>query len=84
MRFRHSLRFRAAVAFAAFGAFVSLLLSIAVFFAARDIERRLLSETLAVELEDFMARRARRPGALGICASGRQCSPWLWISLRTR
>lgn len=64
MRFRHSLRFRAAVAFAAFGAFVSLLLSIAVFFAARDIERRLLSETLAVELEDFMARRARRPGAL--------------------
>ncbi|MFZ0256301.1 MAG: HAMP domain-containing sensor histidine kinase [Gammaproteobacteria bacterium] len=64
MRFRHSLRFRAAVAFAAFGAFVSLLLSTAVFFAARDIELRLLSETLAVEMEDFMARRARRPAAL--------------------
>jgi len=64
MRFRHSLRFRAAVAFAIFGAFVSLLLSVAVFFAARDIEQRLLAETLAVELEDFKARRARRPGAL--------------------
>lgn len=64
MRFRHSLRFRAAVAFAGLGALVSLLLSIAVFFAARDIELRLLAETLTVEIEDFMARRARRPAAL--------------------
>lgn len=64
MRFRHSLRFRTAVAFAVLGAFVSLLLSLAVFFAARDIELRLLSETLTVEMEDFLARRARRPGAL--------------------
>lgn len=64
MHFRHSLRFRAALAFAILGALVSLLLSIAVFFAARNIELRLLSETLAVEMEDFMARRARRPGAL--------------------
>jgi signal transduction histidine kinase len=64
MRFRHSLRFRAALAFAVLGALVSLLFSIAVFFAARNIELRLLSETLTLEMEDFMARRARRPEAL--------------------
>jgi signal transduction histidine kinase len=64
MRFRHSLRFRAALAFAVLGAFVSFLLSTAVFFAARNIELRLLSETLTVEMDDFLARRARRPAAL--------------------
>lgn len=58
------LRSRVAVAFATFGAVVSLLLSSGLNFAARDVGQRLMDETLRAELDDYMARRARNPRSL--------------------
>lgn len=64
MRRRHSLRFRVAFAFAAFGALVSLLLAAGLYLAAHDVGQRLMDETLKAELDDYMARRARNPQSL--------------------
>ncbi len=64
MRRRHSLRFRVALAFAALGAVLSLLLTAGIWFAAHDVSQRLMDQTLKAELEDYMARRARNPGSL--------------------
>ena len=56
---RHSLRFRVAIAFAGLGAALGLLLIVGIWFAAHDVSRRLLDQTLKAELDDYMARRAR-------------------------
>lgn len=63
MRTRGKLRTRVTLAFALFGALVSLLLAVGLFVAIRDFEHRLLAETLAVELTDFINRRAKNPAA---------------------
>jgi len=64
MHRRHSLRFRVAAAFAGFGAVLSLLFAIGIWFAAHDVANRLMDQTLKAELEDYMARRARNPLSL--------------------
>jgi signal transduction histidine kinase len=64
MRRRHSLRFRVAFAFASLGATLSLLLTAGIWFAAHDVSRRLMDQTLKAELEDYMARRERNPHSL--------------------
>lgn len=64
MRRRHSLRLRVAVAFAWFGALVSILLVAGLYLAAHDVSQRLIDQTLRAELEDYMARRARNPHSL--------------------
>lgn len=61
---RRSLRLRVAIAFAALGATLSLLLCVGIWFAAHDVSQRLMDQTLRAELEDYMARRARNPGSL--------------------
>jgi len=61
MRFRASLQFRVTVAFAALGAVLSLMLSLGIYLASIDLERRLVDETLTAELEDYTARRGRNP-----------------------
>lgn len=64
MRLPHSLRFRVAFAFAWFGALVSLLLAIGLYFSAHDLGKRLIDETLQAEMEDYLARRVRNPQSL--------------------
>lgn len=64
MRRRHSLRFRVALAFAGLGAILSLLFAIGIWFAAQDVSRRLIDETLDAELADYLTRRARNPHSL--------------------
>jgi signal transduction histidine kinase len=64
MRQRHRLRVRVALAFAAFGATLGLLFAVGIWFAAHDVSQRLMDETLAAELDDYMARRARNPQSL--------------------
>lgn len=64
LRLPHSLRFRVAVAFAWFGALVSLLLAIGLYFSADDLGKRLMDETLRAEMEDYLARRERNPNSL--------------------
>ena len=64
MKERHSLRRRVALAFAGLGAALSLLLTAGIWFAAHDVSRRLIDQTLKAELEDYMARRARNPRSL--------------------
>lgn len=61
---RHSLRFRVAFYFAALGALLSLLFAAGIWFAAHDVSQRLIDQTLAAELDDYMARRARNPRSL--------------------
>jgi signal transduction histidine kinase len=61
---RHSLRFKLALTFAAFGAMVSLLLSLGLQFAAHNQGERLMDETLSAEIDDYMNRRARNPNSL--------------------
>ncbi|WP_161626942.1 sensor histidine kinase [Sulfuricella denitrificans] len=61
---RHSLRFRLASTFAVFGALVSLLLSLGLFFTAHNLGERLMDETLRAEIEDYMSRRSRNPNSL--------------------
>jgi signal transduction histidine kinase len=61
---RSSLRFRVAFTFAWFGALVSLLLAIGLYFSAHDLGKRLIDETLQAEMEDYLARRARNPHSL--------------------
>jgi len=61
---RSSLRYRVAFSFAWFGALVSLLLAIGLYFSAHDLGKRLIDETLQAEMEDYLARRARNPHSL--------------------
>lgn len=60
---RHSFRFRVAFSFAWFGALVSLLLSAGVYFFAHDSSQRLMDETLWAEMQDYLTRLERNPGA---------------------
>jgi len=64
MRFNRSLRFRVALAFALFGATLSLLLSAWLYLASHDAGIRLMDETLKAEMEDYLARRQRNPRSL--------------------
>jgi signal transduction histidine kinase len=64
MRFRRSLRYRVAIAFALFGGLVSLLLAVGLYIASHDLEARLIDESLTAELEDYSARRRRNPQSL--------------------
>lgn len=64
MRFHHSLRYRVMVGFASFGALVSILLALALYFAAHDLSQRLIDETLTAELDDYVARRERNPKSI--------------------
>ena len=61
MNRRRSLRLRVALAFAGFGALLSLVLTAGIWYAAHDVSRRLMDESLKAEMEDYMARRARNP-----------------------
>src|SRR5512139_3189379 len=61
---RHSLRFKLALTFAAFGAMVSLLLSLGLSFAAHTLGENLMDETLRAEMDDYISRRARNPSSL--------------------
>lgn len=61
---RHSLRFRLAITFFLFGALISLLLSIGLSFAAHNLGKRLMDETLLAEIDDFISRRAHNPHAM--------------------
>ncbi|HFQ14539.1 MAG TPA: HAMP domain-containing histidine kinase [Gammaproteobacteria bacterium] len=63
MKFRTSLRYRVAFAFAFLGTLVSLLIAGSLYLLMRDMEKRLLAETLSTELEDYMARFALNPDA---------------------
>lgn len=60
---RHSFRFRVAFNFAWFGALVSLLLSGGVYLFAHDSSQRLMDETLRAEMQDYLTRLERNPGA---------------------
>jgi signal transduction histidine kinase len=60
----HSLRFKLALTFAAFGAMVSLMLSLGLSFTAHNLGERLMDETLRAEIDDFISRRLRNPNSL--------------------
>jgi signal transduction histidine kinase len=64
MKLRRSLRYRVAMAFAAFGCLVSLLLASGMYLASHNLEERLIDDTLAAELQDYSERRARNPLSL--------------------
>jgi signal transduction histidine kinase len=64
LRRPRSLRFRVAFALAWFGALVSMLLAIGLYFAADDLGNRLMDETLRAQMDDYLARRARNPQSL--------------------
>lgn len=64
MRRRRSLRFRVAFAFAVLSAGLSLVFALGIWTLARDQAQRLLDQTLAAELDDYMGRRARNPESL--------------------
>jgi len=61
---RHSLRFKLALTFAAFGATISLLLALGLSFTAHNLGERLMDETLRAEIDDYMSRRLRNPNSL--------------------
>src|SRR5512147_2529835 len=61
---RHSLRFKLALTFAAFGAMVSLLLSLGLSFAAHSLGENLMDDTLRAEMDDYLSRRLRNPNSL--------------------
>ena len=63
-RLGNSIRFRLAVTFACFGAFVSVLLAAGLSIAAHDQSRQLMDETLYAEIDDTFNRLARNPNAL--------------------
>jgi signal transduction histidine kinase len=64
MRFRRSLRYRVALAFALLGGLISLALGIGIYLASEDLSERLIDETLTAELDDYFDRRARNPDTL--------------------
>lgn len=59
MRPSNSLRFRVALAFAVFGALLSMLFSGGIYYTAHELGRRLMDETLRAEFEDSVERHAR-------------------------
>jgi signal transduction histidine kinase len=61
MRLSNSLRFRVALAFAVFGALLSMLLSAGIYLAQHEMGRRLMDETLRAELDDSVERYSRNP-----------------------
>jgi len=61
MKFRTSLRYRVAFAFAFLGTLVSLVIAGGLYVLMLDMEDRLIAETLSTELEDYMARYAQDP-----------------------
>ncbi|VAX09192.1 hypothetical protein MNBD_GAMMA25-1980 [hydrothermal vent metagenome] len=63
MKFRTSLRYRVAFAFAFLGTIVSLVIAGGLYVLMLDMEERLIAETLTTELEDFMRRYALDPEA---------------------
>lgn len=67
---RISLRARLALTFAALGAFVVLLLSLAIAYGAHDVAQQLMDQTLSAEIEDYIARRTRNPASLPPAAVG--------------
>ena len=69
MRFSHSLRFRVATTFAAFGGLASLIIAAGLYIGAQDTGQRLIDETLNAEVQDFLARRLRNPNQISRMAS---------------
>lgn len=67
---RLSLRSRLALAFASFCALIAALLALAVAYGAHDVARRLMDQTLAAEIEDYIARHERNPASLPPAAAG--------------
>lgn len=63
-KLQHSLRFKLAMTFAAFGAMVSLLLVLGLYFAAHRQGEYLMDETLRAEMDDYISRRLRNPNSL--------------------
>jgi signal transduction histidine kinase len=61
MRLSNSLRFRVALAFAIFGALLSILLSVGIYLTQHEMGLRLIDETLLAELDDSVSRHARNP-----------------------
>ena len=61
MKFRTSLRYRVAFAFAFLGTLVSLVIAGGLYVLMHDMEKRLIAETLSTELEDYMLRFAQDP-----------------------
>jgi len=61
MRLSNSLRFRVALAFAVFGALLSVLFSVVIYLAEHEMGKKLMDETLRAELDDSVARHARNP-----------------------
>lgn len=61
MKFRTSLRYRVTFAFTLLGAFISLTLAALLYRETVDAERRLVAETLAMEVGDYLERYARDP-----------------------
>lgn len=64
MRYYRSLRSRVAMAFAAVGGGVSLVIAIGLHIGAQDAGERLIDETLNAEMQDYLARRDRNPQSL--------------------
>lgn len=69
-RRRISLRARLALTFAALGASVALLLSLAIAYGAHDVAQQLMDQTLSAEIEDYIARRIRNPASQPPAAVG--------------
>jgi signal transduction histidine kinase len=61
MKFRTSLRYRVTVAFTLLGAFISLTLAALLYRETVSAERRLVAETLAMEVGDYLTRYERDP-----------------------
>lgn len=61
MAIRRSLHFRVTLAFALLGATVSTLLGSALYLTMRDLEQRLVDQSLRAEMEDYISRRERNP-----------------------
>jgi signal transduction histidine kinase len=59
-----SLKKRLSITLAVFGALVSLVLATIIYIASHDLEKRLIDDTLAAELDDYIARRQRNPQSL--------------------
>jgi signal transduction histidine kinase len=56
MRYRRSLRHRVVLAFALFGGAVSLMLAFGLYVSTMDLEKRLVDEALAADLDDYLAQ----------------------------
>ena len=61
MKFRTSLRYRIAIAFALLGGVISLVLAVALYWLTVNMEQRLIAETLSTELEDYIQRYSKDP-----------------------